>query len=123
MQALVTALGWIGAVSCVAAYALVSRGTWLPSSRRYQLANLVGALLLGTVAARGHVWPSVAANIVWAVIGAQGIATLVRSRRKPAAAAADGAPAGATSTPSRARAAESEALGMRTGTGTVSLAA
>lgn len=81
MDAFVTSLGWTGAVICIVAYLLVSRGTWSPSSTRYQLANIAGALLLCTVAARGRVWPSVATNLVWAAIGAQAIVTLVRARR------------------------------------------
>jgi hypothetical protein len=36
------------------------------------------------VAARGRVWPSVATNLVWAGIGAQAVATLLRARRAPA---------------------------------------
>jgi uncharacterized membrane protein YeaQ/YmgE (transglycosylase-associated protein family) len=81
VDALVTSLGWIGAVICIVAYLLVSRGTWSPSSTRYQLANVVGALLLCTVAARGRVWPSLVTNLVWAVIGAQAVVTLLRARR------------------------------------------
>lgn len=81
MHALVTALGWIGAVTCVGAYGLVSRGTWSVSSRRFQVANVAAALMMGLVAARGHVWASVAANVVWAVIGTRTIATVMRARR------------------------------------------
>jgi hypothetical protein len=46
VQALVTTLGWTGAVTCIVAYLLVSRGAWSPSSKRYQLTNVVGALLM-----------------------------------------------------------------------------
>ena len=81
MHALVTAIGWIGAVTCVGAYGLVSRGTWSVSSRRFQVANVAAALMMCLVAARGHVWASVAANLVWAVIGARTIATVMRARR------------------------------------------
>jgi hypothetical protein len=78
---IVTAIGWIGAFTCVAAYALVSRGTWSVSSRRFQVANVAAALMMCLVAARGHVWASVAANLVWAVIGTRTIATVMRARR------------------------------------------
>ncbi|HEX5332376.1 MAG TPA: hypothetical protein VFW79_07010 [Cellulomonas sp.] len=81
MHALVTAIGWIGAVTCVGAYGLVSRGTWSVSSRRFQVTNVAAALMMCIVAARGHVWASVAANLVWAVIGARTIATVMRARR------------------------------------------
>ena len=49
----VTALGWFGAVAGAAAYLLVSRGRWSASSARYQTANLLGAGLMGGVAAFG----------------------------------------------------------------------
>ncbi|CAN5360997.1 hypothetical protein BH11ACT1_BH11ACT1_13040 [soil metagenome] len=84
MHALVTVIGWIGAVTCVGAYGLVSRGTWSVSSRRFQVANVAAALMMCLVAARGHVWASVAANLVWAVIGARTIATVMRARRAQA---------------------------------------
>lgn len=96
MYALVTAIGWIGAFTCVAAYGLVSRGTWSVSSRRFQVANVASALMMGLVAARGHVWASVAANAVWAVIGARTVATLMRARRESAAAASDQVDQGVT---------------------------
>ena len=81
MHAFITALGWAGAAICVVSYGLVSRGTWTASSRRFQVANVVGALLLCVVAARAQVWASVAANVVWAGIGTSAIAALMRARR------------------------------------------
>jgi hypothetical protein len=92
----VTALGWTGAVTCIVAYALVTRGTWAPTSRRFQLANIVGALLLTSVAARSHVWPSVASNVVWAAIGIQAMAMVARTRRSTAGTCAE---PGLSSTP------------------------
>ena len=89
MQVVVTAIGWIGAATCVAAYALVSRGTWSVSSRRFQVANVAAALMMCLVAARGHVWASVAANLVWAVIGTRTVATLMRARREPTVSTSD----------------------------------
>ncbi|WP_187138367.1 CBU_0592 family membrane protein [Cellulomonas timonensis] len=85
MHVFITSLGWIGALVCVAAYGLVSRGTWSASSTRYQVANTIGALLLCVVAARSQVWPSVASNIAWALIGAHALTAVVRGRRAPAA--------------------------------------
>ena len=85
MHVFITSLGWIGALVCVAAYGLVSRGTWSASSTRYQVANTIGALLLCVVAARSQVWPSVASNVAWALIGAHALTAVVRGRRSPAA--------------------------------------
>ncbi|MCC2309265.1 CBU_0592 family membrane protein [Cellulomonas chengniuliangii] len=100
MDVVITSLGWLGAIICVTAYGLVSRGTWSASSTRYQVANIAGALLLCVVAARSQVWPSVASNIAWALIGAHALTALVRGRQSPADAAATAAEhsaAGATS--------------------------
>jgi hypothetical protein len=117
VHVVVTALGWIGAVVCVVAYALVSRGTWSASSRRFQVANVAAALMMCLVAARGHVWASVAANLVWAVIGTRTVATLMRARRAQAAAAPDGplddVLDGATPEPIPATVTELEVTGMR----------
>ena len=125
MQVVVTAIGWIGAFTCVAAYALVSRGTWSVSSRRFQVANVAAALMMCLVAARGHVWASVAANLVWAVIGTRTVATLMRARRAQTGAVHDDAldsPSddthgdlldGATLEPIRATVTELEMSGMR----------
>ncbi|MGV8977200.1 MAG: CBU_0592 family membrane protein [Cellulomonas sp.] len=117
MYDLVTALGWIGAVTCVGAYALVSRGTWAVSSRRFQVANVAAALMMCLVAARGHVWASVAANIVWALIGARTVTTLMRARREQADTmpdrALDDALDDAALVPLRSTVTELEMTGMR----------
>jgi hypothetical protein len=119
VHVVVTAIGWIGAFTCVAAYALVSRGTWSVSSRRFQVANVAAALMMCLVAARGHVWASVAANLVWAVIGTRTVATLMRARRAQADTMPDRDDAhddlldGATVEPIRATVTELEMSGMR----------
>ncbi|MFD1827703.1 MULTISPECIES: CBU_0592 family membrane protein [Mumia] len=77
----VTALGWFGAVAGAAAYLLVSRGRWSASSARYQTANLLGAGLMGGVAAFNHVWPSAAANLIWVVIGGQALWMIAGKKR------------------------------------------
>ncbi|WP_449386131.1 CBU_0592 family membrane protein [Cellulomonas soli] len=89
MHTVVTALGWVGAVLCLAAYLLVSTGRWQAGSGRYQLANVVSGLLMGAVAAAGGVWPSAVTNAVWAVVGLITCLALVRGRRRKAGADAD----------------------------------
>ena len=99
LDAIVMFLGWIGAAAGVVAYAMVSRGRWAPSSAPFQLTNLTAAGLMGMVAAANGVWPSVAANLVWVLIGAQAIAARGRAPgargRRRAAAAGPPAPAAA----------------------------
>ncbi|MFC0713404.1 CBU_0592 family membrane protein [Cellulomonas biazotea] len=99
MSAFVTALGWVGAALCLTAYILVTRGRWSPTSGRYQAANVVSGLMLGTVAASSGVWPSVVTNIVWAAVALHAVTVLLRARRTRARAFAAehvDAPTGAT---------------------------
>ncbi|WP_263118715.1 hypothetical protein [Cellulomonas sp. RIT-PI-Y] len=94
MSAVITALGWVGAVTCLIAYVFVTRGKWAPTSGRYQLANVISGLFMGLVAASSGVWPSVLTNLVWMVVGAHAVMVVLRARRQrardrvPAAAAA-----------------------------------
>lgn len=86
----VTALGWFGAVAGAAAYLLVSRGRWSAASARYQSANLLGAGLMGAVAAFNGIWPSAAANLIWVVIGGQALWVIFAKKQatqQPAATA------------------------------------
>ncbi len=89
MSALVTAIGWVGAVLCLTAYLMVTTGRWAPTSGRYQLVNVISALMMGTIAASSGVWPSAVTNVVWAVIGAHAVATVLRARRTRARAATE----------------------------------
>lgn len=84
MSALVTALGWVGAVTCLVAYVCVTRGRWSPTSGRYQAANVVSGLFMGLVAASSGVWPSVVTNAVWAVVGVHAVGVVLRARRQRA---------------------------------------
>jgi len=108
VSALVTALGWVGAVTCLVAYVCVTRGRWAPTSGRYQLANVVSGLLMGLVAASSGVWPSVVTNAVWAVVGAHAVVVVLKARRQRQRAAAGLAPADA------APGAPVEAIAVRT---------
>jgi hypothetical protein len=83
---LATSLGWVGAVSTVGAYALVSRRRLDATSMRFQLINVAGAGLLAVSASSAGNWPSLVSNLVWAGIG---LHTLVRSRHALAAAAVE----------------------------------
>jgi hypothetical protein len=84
VSAVVTALGWVGAVTCLVAYVCVTRGRWSPTSGRYQAANVVSGLLMGLVAASSGVWPSVVTNAVWAVVGVHAVGVVLRARRRQA---------------------------------------
>ena len=79
-----TALGWLGAVAGLVAYAMVSRGRWNADSLAFQGTNMVAGATLLTVAATNGVWPSVASNIAALLIGANAVATVLRARNRQA---------------------------------------
>ena len=84
MSAVITALGWVGAIVCLIAYIMVSQGKWAPGSGRYQLANVISGLFMGLVAASSGVWPSVVTNAVWALVGTHAVLVVLRARRQRA---------------------------------------
>lgn len=121
MSAVITALGWVGAVTCLIAYVFVTRGTWAPTSGRYQLANVISGLFMGLVAASSGVWPSVLTNVVWMVVGAHAVMVVLRARRQRAR---DRAAAGAMiPTQAAAPAMESTPAGLVADAAPVGLAA
>ncbi|WP_277212213.1 CBU_0592 family membrane protein [Isoptericola croceus] len=81
LLSVVTALGWVGAIVGLVAYYQVSRGRWAADSIQFQAANICAMSMLSLVAAVNGVWPSLAANVAWMVIGAQAILVIVRARR------------------------------------------
>lgn len=82
-----TALGWVGALAGLVAYAMVSRGRWNADSLAFQGTNMLAGVTMLTVAATNGVWPSAAANIAAILIGANAVATVLRAKRRRAAQA------------------------------------
>ena len=66
---LITVFGWIGAVTGILAYSMVSRGKWVSASLTFQLTNVIAGIMMFAVAAYNGVWPSAAANVAWIGIG------------------------------------------------------
>ena len=79
---LVDVIGWLGAASLLAAYALVSTKKLEGNSIGYQLLNLAGGLFLVINSSYYGAYPSVAVNVVWIGIAVFAIAGALR--RKPA---------------------------------------
>jgi hypothetical protein len=75
-------VGWLGAVTVVGAYALVTRAG---TSVLYHVLNIVGAAGLLVNALHHRAFPSTAVNVVWIVIAIWGISTM--ARRRPASPA------------------------------------
>jgi hypothetical protein len=79
-----TALGWVGAIAGLVAYAMVSRGRWNADSLAFQGTNMLAGVTMLTVAATNGVWPSAAANIVVIVIGVHAVTTVLRAKKRKA---------------------------------------
>jgi LytS/YehU family sensor histidine kinase len=88
-----TALGWVGAIAGLVAYAMVSRGRWNADSLAFQGTNMLAGVTMLTVAATNGVWPSAAANIAAILIGANAVATVLRAKKRKADQQAESAPA------------------------------
>jgi hypothetical protein len=89
----IDALGWLGMLLYVVAYALVSSGRLDGRSGRFQGLNIAAALLVGANAAYHGAYPSFAVNVVWFSIGLFTVGGLRRRRRRVATrSAAGGAP-------------------------------
>jgi len=88
-----TALGWVGAVAGLVAYAMVSRGRWNADSLAFQGTNMLAGVTMLTVAATNGVWPSAAANIAAILIGANAVTTVLRAKKRQAERQVESAPA------------------------------
>ena len=76
------AMGWIGTVGSIAAYVLLSRGTWAATSLRYSALNGLAGVVAGFASAAYGAWPSVGSNILWAGIASHSALTTLRARRR-----------------------------------------
>ena len=75
--------GWIGMVSLISAYWLVSTGRLRGTSRIYQTLNVIGAagLLANTFYYRAY--PAAALNLTWLCIGVTAyVRVVIRARRE-----------------------------------------
>lgn len=61
-------LGWTGSIGTFAAYLLISRGRLTTESRTYLTTNIVGGVLGAVASVLYQAWPSVAANVMWALV-------------------------------------------------------
>lgn len=69
-------IDYAGVVGCVAilwAFWRASSGKWQGTSWQFQLANLIGALLLGVYSVYKEAYVNLALNIVWSVVAVHGL--------------------------------------------------
>ena len=62
-------LGWIGAVSVLVPYALVSTGRLSGTAPLFRTLNIAGGILLALNAWYHRAYPSLAVNTLWIAIG------------------------------------------------------
>jgi len=73
------ALGWVGAVALLAAYAMLSFRRLSAQGAAYQGMNIFGSFLLIINTAYHHAYPSTAVNVVWIVIA---VLSLLHANRR-----------------------------------------
>ena len=78
----VNVLGWVGVLSLLAAYWLVSTQKTTGDSRTYQGMNLLGAVLVLVNSSYYGAYPSVGVNAAWIAIGAYTLATRLPTIRE-----------------------------------------
>ena len=71
-------IGWVGTALILTAYLLVSIKKIGPTSKTYQLLNLLGAVGVGGNSLVHHALPSVGINLAWMIVA---IYALVRSTK------------------------------------------
>ena len=73
-QAWFDAIGWVGAIALLIAYALVSSKRLEGDSAAFQLLNISGSILLAANTIFYGSYPSTFVNLIWAVIAVVAIA-------------------------------------------------
>ena len=79
-EAVIEALGWLGAVLLVIAYAIVSSERVHGRSKLYQSLNITAGVLLGVNTAWHHAWPSMVVNVIWVIIAAVALMPVLARR-------------------------------------------
>ncbi len=82
MEIVIEIIGWVGTLFVVLAYFLVSYKKIQPTSKRYQLLNLFGALGISVNVWHHQAWPSFALQIVWGAIALVALAKMAQPSKK-----------------------------------------
>ena len=78
MKLLIDILGWIGSVEVIVAYGLNSYQKISSNSWVFQVLNLTGGIFLVANTVYYGAYPSTFINVVWAVIAATALITIVK---------------------------------------------
>lgn len=77
---LIEAIGWIGAVEVVIAYAMNSAGRLKSDAPIFQWLNLTGAVCLIINTAYNHSYPSMVINVIWTGIAVAALVNIARRK-------------------------------------------
>ncbi|MCG8389002.1 MAG: hypothetical protein MJA30_25840 [Cytophagales bacterium] len=80
IKLLIDIVGWIGSVEVILAYGLISYHKITAKSIVYQLLNLTGGAFLIINTIYYGAYPSTAINVVWLIIAAVAIVSILRSK-------------------------------------------
>ena len=69
LELAIEAIGWVGALLILVAYALLSAGKLTAQDRSYQWMNVLGAAGFILNSGWNGAWPSAALNVIWMGIG------------------------------------------------------
>ncbi len=70
--------GFAGMILILGAYALLSLRKIKPTSRTYQVMNLIGSLFLILYSINLFAWASVVLNVIWAIIAVFALSRMFR---------------------------------------------
>ena len=73
-------LGWLGTLSYIIAYLLLSLGKLKAEQKTYHLLNILGALGLIVNAVHLDDYPNIIVNIVWFAIGCMALTSIARKK-------------------------------------------
>jgi hypothetical protein len=82
-------VGWVGAVSLLLAYGLLTSGKLAATGSTYLSVNFFASIALGLSTATAHAWPSTTVNALWLVIGLVPLTRALRARAAVGRTAAD----------------------------------
>ena len=81
LKILIDIIGWVGAVSVLSAYFMVSFGKVEGDSFKYQFLNILGAICLIANTAYYKAYPSTVVNFIWIFIGLYSLHNTKKIRR------------------------------------------
>ena len=82
MNLLVDILGWAAMILILLGYFLITAGKVDSKSLMYQLLNLVGAVFFVIYLSVQKAWPSVALNVIWALIALIALSSILRQKKR-----------------------------------------